>query len=656
MSSLAWKLNRLRVMTVGEILFRTWRSCSNEIEKFKISRGWQPSPDLKIRSLIGLFGQDIALITEWKKHFQLDTVQLQQYLEGNIDFFGHDSLSVGMPVNWHRDPVTGIESPLFFGKTLNYRDDNLVGNVKFTWELGRHQHLVPLAVAYVISGDNRYKDNIVEQIQSWIKDNPYGMGIHWCTSLEASIRMISWSIVHSLILLKDGGKGLFDSGIDADKLGVSIYQHCYFIKSFLSLHSSANNHLIGEITGLWIACNVFNLGKEGKNWAQFAKKELESEAAKQVYTDGVNKEQAFYYHMWVLEYFLFAQQVAARSSDELSEDFKKIIPKMANFLKDISPLGGEPPQVGDADDGFVSRFDPCWPEKPYLEMIDTTDAVFGLSEQMRSQKAFWYRAISEQSFKELEKWQRNYPVAYNEGGYAILGNENCHLMMDAGDLGYLGIAAHGHADALSFCLAIDSEWWLVDPGTYVYHSDEKWRKYFRGSTAHNTVVIDDTDQSTFAGPFIWTQKAHASLLSVRERDQEQIATGKHDGYYRLGVMHQRSISIHSGTNEIEIVDNMVGGKNVKTDIYFHFSPEVEVCKEEKTENWIISHPNSSKYLILAPDKKWEMNVFKGHENPVLGWYSPSLEKKKPAYTLRGTATYSEEFHSKISLLIRGSFY
>ena len=126
--------------------------------------------------------------------------------------------------------------------------------------------------------------------------------------------------------------------------------------------------------------------------------------------------------------------------------------------------------------------------------------------------------------------------------------------MDAGDLGYLGIAAHGHADALSFCLAIDGIWWLVDPGTYVYHDTGKWRKYFRGSTAHNTVVIDDTDQSTFSGPFIWTHKAHASLLSIREQGQEQIAIGKHDGYQHLGIIHQRTISIHSGTNEIKIVD------------------------------------------------------------------------------------------------------
>ena len=155
------------------------------------------------------------------------------------------------------------------------------------------------------------------------------------------------------------------------------------------------------------------LGKRAGIGRSLQKKNSNLRLPKQVYIDGVNKEQAFYYHMWVLEYFLFAQQVAARSNDEFSVDFKKRIPKMANFFKGYLSIGGGASTSGAmADDGFVSRFDPCWPEKPYLEMIDTTDAVLGFCEPVRSQKAFWYRAISEQSFKESDgKWQRDYPVA-----------------------------------------------------------------------------------------------------------------------------------------------------------------------------------------------------------------------------------------------------
>ena len=263
MSGLIWKLNRLRVMTFGEILFRVWRAFLTSAERYRLTAGWQPLPKSHVGTKTGLFGQDVLLISQWQQYFQLDTPQLQYYLEGKIGFFGHDRLDTGMPVYWHREPVTGTESPLVFGKQLNYRDDAVVGNVKFLWELGRHQHLVPLAVAYAVSGDNKYKSSIAGQISTWIDSNPFGVGIHWCSALEVSLRMISWSLVHSLLVLRDGGEGLFDVVSEPSILGNSIYQHCYFVRHFLSRHSSANNHLIGELTGLWVACQVFNLGDQG---------------------------------------------------------------------------------------------------------------------------------------------------------------------------------------------------------------------------------------------------------------------------------------------------------------------------------------------------------------------------------------------------------
>jgi len=652
MSRLVWKLNRLRVMTFGEILFRIWRLFSTKLERFRLSRGWQPEPVTPIKPRMALFGCDDFLISLWLQHFQLDSEGLENYLEGRIGFFGHDYLSTGLPVNWHREPVTGIESPRVFGKELNYRDDAIVGNVKFLWELGRHQHLVPLAVAYAVSGDTRYKDNISEQISDWIDTSPYGIGIHWCSSLEASLRMLSWSLVHSLLVLRDGGVGLFDVVPGTARLARSIYQHCYFIRHFLSRYSSANNHLIGELTGLWVACSVFDLGERGNQWATFAHSELEHEAASQVYEDGVDKEQAFYYHMWVLEYLLFAQMVAARSDQPFSVEFNDRLHAMLNFLKDVSTNDCLPPQVGDSDDGFVSRFDPAWPRNPYLELVDAADCVFGYRNSTEYQKAFWYHAIADNMLQtDAVGYERSYPAVYKDGGYAILGNKDCHIVMDAGELGYPSIAAHGHADALSFCLAIDGYWWLVDPGTFAYHSDAEWRNYFRGTKAHNTVVVNDLDQSTIAGAFMWTHKARAKLIDVHSGADEQVATGMHDGYRRLGIRHQRSISFNSKRSEIQIIDTISGGKSTKLDICFHFSPEISITIDEITGNWVATHNNCTRRVVFILDKQWAIDLIKGQESPIFGWYSPSLEAKVPAYVLHGSVVYTEKFCSTISIIV-----
>ena len=59
-----------------------------------------------------------------------------------------------------------------------------------------------------------------------------------------------------------------------------------------------------------------------------------------------------------------------------------------------------------------------------------------------------------------------------------------------GPLGFTSIAAHGHADALAMVLSIGGDELFIDPGTYAYHTEQKWRDYFKGTSAHNTVRID----------------------------------------------------------------------------------------------------------------------------------------------------------------------
>ena len=83
--------------------------------------------------------------------------------------------------------------------------------------------------------------------------------------------------------------------------------------------------------------------------------------------------------------------------------------------------------------------------------------------------------------------------AFSEGGYYILGcnfeKENeIRLVVDAGPLGYQTTPAHGHADALAFTMSVGGLEFLVDPGTFAYHTEAQWRSYFRGTAAHNTLI------------------------------------------------------------------------------------------------------------------------------------------------------------------------
>ena len=73
--------------------------------------------------------------------------------------------AVGTPPRWNRDPKTGIEAPLEFGKLLDYRDADVVGDIKYLWEPNRHLHLVTLAQAWVLTGRRIYLEVLQEHLE-----------------------------------------------------------------------------------------------------------------------------------------------------------------------------------------------------------------------------------------------------------------------------------------------------------------------------------------------------------------------------------------------------------------------------------------------------------------------------------------------------------
>lgn len=642
MNGFVWKLNRLRAMTWPEVAHRAFRWTGQKVEGFLVANGRVPVATHPVKPRLSLFPTQLDWLATWQQHFSLEQGPLDDLLRGKIGFFGDAPLDVGVPVNWHRDPLTGITAPLSFGKSINYRDDRLVGNIKILWELGRHQHLIPLAVAYACTGSIQYREAVTSQIEGWIQENPYGLGIHWCSALEVALRLISWAVVHSLLSLRDGDDGLFSAVAEPEKLGNAIFQQSRFVRGFLSRHSSANNHLIGELTGLWVACCVFDIGKQGASWADTAQRELELQAQFQVHADGVNKEQACYYHLWVLEYLLFAWIVGVRIGQKFSTTFGERIQSMATFLHTITPTSGVAPQIGDADDGFVTRFTINWPKNGYLDVLASVDAV--IEEKVvyfpLSQKTFWYSlclgkspAVSSQvCTKNIE-----YPAVFPEGGYTVFKNGAVQLIFDAGPLGYLSIAAHGHADALSVCLAVDGEWWLVDPGTYAYHSEQGWRNYFRGTKAHNTLQVDGCDQSEIGGPFLWLQHASAKIVDTgKDVHGGQWVVGEHNGYQKLGVLHTRRLDCDATGCEVVISDEILGNGTHELAIHFHFAPDIEIVPGDQDGTWQVSKPGSPHTIAMRVDQTWHWALFRGSESPRLGWYSPALGMKTPACTLQGT--------------------
>ena len=659
LEKLFWLKNRLKVMSIAEVVFRAGRAVQQLVEQLysKLGLGFD-APDWQHADLrLGVRCSSGASSSAFES--LRNPIAIKKLLENEIDFFGLQYLAIPEPSNWHCDPLTQTVAPKVLGKRLDYRNESLVGNPKYLWEWARHQHLIPLAAEYVCSKDSQLLIKIAADVDTWVEQNPMGIGIHWCSSLESGLRLIAWALIHILLSSAGVHGGLFGIVKDDIKLRKSIFEQARFIRGYLSRFSSANNHLIGELTGLWVSSQVFGMGDKGKAWASFAQRELETESVNQVFSDGVNKEQAIYYHYWVLDYFLIAWVVAQSVDKPFSVEFEKTIEKMAVFLKNVSLPSGEPPQIGDADNGFVARFAPTWPENPFSEVIlavqHLMDKPMGVLNGCAA-KAIWYGHVCGKPYTEGNEQHESraiqFPLVYDEGGYAVLSNNRMKVVFDAGPLGYPEIAAHGHADALSFTLAIDDKWWLVDPGTYSYHTEPKWRDYFRGTSAHNTVRLKQQNQSQIGGPFLWLAKASSHFHSHGNRSSPagsvQYIKGEHDGYKRTNCNHSRTIELNESVNILEIYDTIKMDDSTLVELYFHFHPDVEVHQSESAR-FSCTCDGAGLDITVDPNLKWE--IVNGATEPILGWYSAGLGQKVPCVSLVGRVVSARCIELKTSFVL-----
>ena len=611
--------------------------------------GWEPRADSQIITRLIMIDKELV------KRLPVSSYRSGEDLaRGKISLFDYKDLEINCPVQWHRDPLTGISSPQNqFGKTIDYRDDQQVGNIKVLWELGRQQFLVPIARDYCIDQDPSKLDVIAGVLNSWIEQNRYGYGVHWCSSLEVAIRGLSWSITHQFLLAGGLQQGLFSLNINVAELQKQIYQHAAFIRGHLSLYSSANNHLVGELTGLHVLCSIFSFGVQSDRWQNFAWQSILTESRRQVFSDGVNKEQAIYYHCWVLEYFLINYLIAGHTEQEIPDSYVQQLSKMAQFVHDLSPMSMNPPQIGDADDGVAIAFS-ARPSSFHRDLIETINALAGVTPvNVYGIKPSCYQLLYKagKARKPAAIRETAYPISYPLGGYAVLGKPDCHLVFDCGDLGYPDIAAHGHADMLSVCLAVDGAWWLVDPGTYSYHSEQKWRNYFRGSRGHNVLSINQRDQSEIGGPFMWIKHARAHYQGLGAENDVQEVSGWHDGYAREGALRVgRSVQIDATTEEILVLDNVECSEQVDVALHYHFSPDV-MCLEQKKNSLLLAKLGTNTRIKLEFPDQFTVTRYHGNDAALLGWYSAGLGKKEPCLSIQASIKISKATYFTTRLII-----
>jgi len=579
--------------------------------------------------------------------------------EGWLDVFALRRIDIGSPPRWNRDPKSGIEAPGAFGKLLDTGDADLVGDIKYLWQPNRHQHLVTLAQAWRLTRKRAYLDVIQEQLDSWLLACPYGIGPNWSSALEAGIRLINWSAAWQLLELQKK-----DSEFRQRWLR-SVYQHCEFIRGWFTLHASAGHRLIGEAAGLFVAALTWPHWPEARGWAATAKAILEREAVAQTAPDGVSREQSAWVQQFALELLVLCLLAGKANGQWFSPDYESRIEAMMDFLASIMDAGGHVPTFGDSGDGLAAPLSPTQ-DSCFARSLLATGAIlfkrgdFKLKARRLDERTRWLLgAAAEREFAELDTEKTRLPLrqAFPEGGYFVIGcgfdsPQEVRLVADAGPLGYRRSAAHGHADALSFTLSVGGREFLVDPGTYAWRTHTAWRRYFRGTAAHNTVRVDGLDQSEPRCRFAWQSKARAGCslwLSSPEKDSFE---GWHDGYMRLGdpVKHRRLIELDKAARRLVVEDTLEMEEEHEVEIFFHCS---ELCRVDPAADGFVIRQDHIVVQMKLPGGG-AARVHNGSLAPMLGWRSRAFDTRVGSPTIAWRARLAGPARLRTELCVSSS--
>jgi hypothetical protein len=339
--------------------------------------------------------------------------------------------------------------------------------------------------------------------------------------------------------------------------------------------------------------------------------------------------------------------VVRGTSDDFDPDWWTQITKGFIYLAAVIEPLGELPRIGDSDDADAWRLALHVPSG-YHELLAYGAWISGRADLNAKCRALDSElpiaaAVLATPANECNTFRSEcdalcaLPSEFLDGGYVLMGArlhqpDEGRVIMDCGSLGYNRICAHGHADALAVLVSSAGEPLLVDPGTYCYNLAPHWRRHFRGTASHNTLLIDDLDQSDYGGSFLWLRDVNCTVVEHLRSRGEHIVLAWHDGYERLRdpVRHWRKVTVH-GDGTVRVEDWLECRKSHQVKCTWQAAESAVVVPGlEPTNSWLVKGHRARLKLTMRTPKGWHSRVAIGETAPPAGWVSGAFYEKQPA--------------------------
>ena len=597
-AKVSWYMKRAKVMSFPEVLHRLEEQCAFQVLRLqyflrRLSKTNDPAgPSEGFTFCTHQCSQLPELSWDMEK---LQPVQ-PLLLDGQVPVFDTSWMESPMDMSWDQAPDTKGQWPRKFFRSIAFRPGNPIGDIRVSWEPARLQHLVALGLIARHSADHiqeRALSVIETHLLSWMKWNPFLQGIHYISVMECGLRILA--ICHSLDLIR---KLLSVSHPIWDTVLRLVRDHASLIARRTSQYSSRGNHTVAEACGLVYAGLLFPEMRHASDWYSLGITLLEEEATRQLLVDGGSVEQSMWYHAFVVDLYGLTLCLLDHHGRRVSEFVYDLYSRAQHFLTTFEQTGGKRPHIGDSDGGYALS--------PYLCLRTRSSATTLCLEPATT--------------------------TFKTSGYTrMIGRDHCEtysMVFDHGPLGMGPCYGHGHADALALILQVGKHELLIDPGTYGYGVQSEWRQYFRGTSAHNTVTVDDIDQATQETAFLWSNPYECSIVRYETTSEGHFRIlARHLGYFeRKSITHWRGVLFRQ-TGEWQIWDYLEGSGTHELALHWH----VGVDPIPHGSCYVL---NSGCHTLWLQVYGGDTTTHRGEIQPIRGWRSPSYGVKEPSTTIR----------------------
>ncbi len=546
-----------------------------------------------------------------------------------VRILGSETVELGPRIDWLRDFRSGVAWPLRYMRDIVYVNPHDTSDVKIPWELSRLQWLMPAGQAYLLEGDEGYAEAVRAVLEDWIEANPYAQSVNWSCTMEAALRILSWTWFFRVF---HASRAWADASF-RERFLCALYLHGDFTERHLEYSDVNGNHCTADAAGLVFAGLFFGPGQDAERWQKRGWSLLCEEIPRQVYPDGVDFEASVAYHRLVAELFLLPAFYRQACGLGVPTEYRDRLVAMARFTAAYSRPDGGTPLWGDADDARALPLgSQALTDHRYLpglvgvafDVQELRDASGG----SRSE-AFWL--LGPRAAETLaEAGAPPRPpgsTAFPDGGFFVMRNAVDHVFVDCGRVGLADRGGHGHNDCLSFEAALDGVLLVNDCGSYVYTASFAERNRFRSTAFHNTPRVDGEEINRMKPALLWALQydARPQVRSFETGSEIDTFCGTHAGYQRLSppVTPVRTIALDHRHHSLLVRDAFEGSGRHHIEIPLHLAPEVR-ARATGPGRVRLEVGSRTFGLDWGPPEEWSLAIGEGRVSPSYGVTVPTV--------------------------------